>query len=675
MTALAVLGLQSCQKMLHTDSTIATFEDNHQLNSASDSVYSVLGVLKNIQAIADQTFLLGELRGDLAALTDTADINLREIANFNFSETNKYNTPTKYYAIINNCNYFLKHADMELMQNNVKVFEREYAAIQGFRAWTYIQLALAYGKVPFVTEPIMSGDIAKADLYPNLTIDQIAEQLIPELEPLVDSKLPSYGTLSGLTSSYFFIPIRLILGDLYLWSGNYVKAAKMYHDYLYNAETGDYSPVYSSKCYWPEKDLNFLDEADGTVSITSSFNDVLCFIPMESSEYNGYVSKLPDIFESTVDNNYYYQATYSNALSRFSVLSKYCYVYADNARKKRTVYVLDSKNYESALALYKGDLRLRGTINISNNSTDESSIFNSKNLTNYKIDGREISLYTLDAVYLRYAEALNRAKMPQAAFCILKYGLCEQNVNKYVPFYERKMASANNLLEFPNQYFQPYEFSPYDDYVYPTYANTMGLHARGSGDAARDPNYVLPMPSEFDIDTLSTRYTDDMTLAEQVAYVDSFWVASLGLDTTSTGKDAVYMTLGKSAKAAYIDSAKTTILQPYAESVLVDIVEKYIVDEMALDLAFEGSRFADLLRIALHRAKESGNGYVDNEFIARHVAARNVFYEAHDSITFYDNNDEKQTVVSQPGFDTELYNKLKGSGNDLNPAMYMSLPE
>lgn len=673
MMALAGLSFQSCQKMLHTDSTIATFQENHKLNSASDSVYSALGILKNIQAIADQTFLLGEIRGDLTALTDTADINLREIANFNVSETNKYNTPTKYYAIINNCNYFLKYADMELMQNNVLVFEREYAAIQGYRAWTYIQLALAYGKVPFITEPILSGDVAKADLYPNLKIDEIAEELIPELEPLVNAKLPSYGTLSNMSSEYFFIPIRLILGDLYLWSGNYLKAAKMYHDYLYSIETGNVEPVYEYRSYWSDKDLNFLDDAEGGLTSSRS-NNVICYIPMESSEYNGYVSKLPDVFESTIDNNYFYQATYSKALTRYSAMSKYCYVDVDNSRKRRTVYVLDSKNYETSASLLKGDLRLYSNINVSYNRTDESSLFNSEILSNYKIDDREISLYTVDAVYLRLAEALNRAKMPQAAFCVLKYGLCEQNINKYVPFHEKKIAAAYNLLDFPNQHFQPYELSAYSDYTFPTNANTIGIHARGSGDATRDPNYVLPMPDEFKIDTLSARYTDDMTLAEQQEYVDSFWVSSLDLDTTATGRDAVYMTLNKKGKIEYIDSVKSKILQkPEIESNLIDIVEKYIIDEMALDLSFEGTRFADLLRIALHRAKDNG-GYVDNEFIARHIAARNVFYEAHDSVTFYDNNEGKVTVVSQPGFDMDLYNRLK-TGTDLNPNMYLALPE
>ena len=91
-----------------------------------------------MQTIADRTILLGELRGDLVSVTDAADADLRNIANFNIGDDNKYNNPKDYYAIINNCNFYIAKADTTVKDNRGNsLFKREYAAIKAFRAWTY----------------------------------------------------------------------------------------------------------------------------------------------------------------------------------------------------------------------------------------------------------------------------------------------------------------------------------------------------------------------------------------------------------------------------------------------------------------------------------------------------------------------------------------------------------
>ena len=114
-----------------------------------------------MQALADRSVLLGEVRGDLVDVNEYTSADLRDIALFELDDSaNVYNQPRDYYAVINNCNYYIARADTALKDNrNEKVFMREYAAAKTFRAWTYLQLVLAYGKVPFVTDPILlSGD-------------------------------------------------------------------------------------------------------------------------------------------------------------------------------------------------------------------------------------------------------------------------------------------------------------------------------------------------------------------------------------------------------------------------------------------------------------------------------------------------------------------------------------
>ena len=54
---------------------------------------------------------------------------------------------------------------------------------------------------------------------------------------------------------------------------------------------------------------------------------------------------------------------------------------------------------------------------------------------------------------------------------------------------------------------------------------------------------------------------------------------------------------------------------------VVDAVENIIVDELALETAFEGNRFTDLVRIAEHKNASGKNG---TEWLANKVASRNV---------------------------------------------------
>jgi hypothetical protein len=128
-------------------------------------------------------------------------------------------------------------------------------------------------------------------------------------------------------------------------------------------------------------------------------------------------------------------------------------------------------------------------------------------------------------VYLRYAEALNRAGYPQSAFAVLKYGLYPDVVNKWIDDAERE--AAGNLISFN-----------IDDF---TLENTQGVHSRGCGNAECDTLYVLPMPKE----AMASR-------ADTVAYQQPF-------------------------------------------------IEDMIINEMALEGAFEGYRFYDLMRVALRR--------------------------------------------------------------------------
>lgn len=613
----AMFGAVSCEDMLSTDSKVVVFEKDNTLSHPTDSVYSLLGVIQKIQVIVDRTHLLGELRGDLVSTTMYATTDLKKLNSFDFSSENVYNEVSDYYAVINNCNYFLAHADTSFTVGGKQIFKKEYYAILSYRAWTYLQLAQAYGRVPYVEEPITSGDMADISKYPLLDIREIAKRLIPSLENCLgennNTDFPSIGQLGSakIDSKKLYIPVRLILGDLYLWAGgkeNAGKAAVCYHDYLVSNQrrinTGTYNVYWQSKDYFGNSSYAY-DYYSRLFSNGENGrdNNQICFIPMESSEYKGVVSDLNNIFNSTEDNDYYNQVTYSKALLKLSSDQIYTHFYHRNTYNtpdsRDTLYIIDKSVISGASddfdkneinsALYKGDLRLSQVITTSKLVSDFVN-WNDQIQTISKIKSDRVCLYRNDVVYLRFAEALNRAGLPEMAFAILKYGLCEETITDRISAAE--IARANSislsLLSFPTAYFglaklvydtgKADYYSSEDDAV-STLSNTFGLHSRGSGDASTNKYYVIP--------STCTNLNDS-----------------------------------------------------------IEAVEEMILDEMALETCFEGYRFGDLLRISMHRVESESGAFADNKFLADKLALR----------------------------DQTLYSKLIGTGNNYNEKLFLPLP-
>lgn len=512
----------SCSDLLDTESELVEFEKDNTLNHPTDSVYSVLGIIGKMQVIADRTVLLGEVRGDLVSTTDAASADLKRLASFNLTEENKYNAVSDYYAVINNCNYYLAHVDTALQRRGRTIFKEEYAAVKAFRAWTYLQLAQVYGQVPLVTEPLMTEvEARRAMNQERKGIDAICQYFITDLTPYAEVDLPRFGDINNMASQQFFIPMKALLGDLCLWSGKYQEAAKWYHDYLTDRE----DPItlnYANRVTW-QSVSEFTRPIDSYLPVGRS--EVLSLIPMEARVFDGVVSDLDNVYNSTRENNYYFQVEPSVAMRNLSASQTYC-IEHKTATQTDTVYAPKKGLNQEILA---GDLRLYSNYKTSYASRDSYSEFSSDIQTISKVTRSYVPTYRRTIVYLRYAEALNRAGFPQAAFTILKYGICQENVVAYVDSVEH--SNAGQLISFDPNVF--------------TKAEAIGIHSIGSGDSQANAQYTLPMPTS----PLPTRQD---TIDYQIP-----------------------------------------------------LLEDMIIDEMALEGAFEGNRFYDLMRVALRRNNPS----------------------------------------------------------------------
>lgn len=515
----------SCANMLDTDSEMVDF--NGSISTPQDSLYYITGIIRQMQVVADRNVLLGELRSDLMETTDKATKDIKNLAAFNFSEDNAYNRISDYYAIINSCNHYIANADMNLKRLGKVIFEKEFAAVHAYRAWTYLQVAKIYGQVPLVLTPVNTETEAKKamEMAPS-DIKTICEYFIKDIAPYVDTEYPQYLTMNGFESQKFFIPVRVLLADLCLWAGDnyYQTAAEYLHTYL----TSMNKPVLPSRyrTYWNLSGLDFTVDWSINTSLPNGWADandrnIVSLIPMETSEFYGVKSYLSQIYDSEENNNYYYQATPSKALRELSKSQDYCYE-AIGDGKRDTIYSPKTGLREE---LMYGDLRLYSAYKYQHVNQDEYSHYSAERQTISKIPSDFVSIYRVPQIYLMYAEALCRAGYPESAFCILKYGLYDLNIEKYISEKERERAGV--LLDFNKAIF--------------TDLDVMGIHAIGCGDVQCDRNYRLPQPTE-----------------ELASYEDTIQYQ-------------------------------------------IPLLEDMIVTEMALESAFEGHRYYDLMRVALRR--------------------------------------------------------------------------
>ncbi len=713
----------SCEDMLSPDS------ERHAYEVGKDTLYSYWGILKSLQNVAERYVILGECRGELVSGTAYVSDTIRAILNFDQANATdgscRYLKASDYYHVINSCNAYLAMCDRERVTGTLQPYMlKEAAQVEAIRAWVYLQLVQVYKEVPFYTEPLLTTDDIDAFLISPETVT--ADNLIDKLETYLQDALKieleygfpdyqSYGyTRNVCHSSKAMIPLHLILGDLYLLKGDpqsCAQAANHYFSYLsrsnnqgrivaggalpagyyaygYKGEGMD-RPVYlyngsnsNDSSPWEETGA-VSPTTESITAIPSSTNKLWGNVLRGVNEVFGYTSEISVRTEETSDTTSSTTASVvlfpqydTKQLSASDAYFKLCkeqtfeiYIGASNSAFSLADYTLTpDSTVGDARQYWVRDVRQTYSNGLTNTE---------KFVTKQNPDGVFTTVYPMiyrkAMVWLRYAEALNRAGYPSYAFAILKNGLC--NNDDWYPAAQATVGGTGNNDYAIKDSIWTFTASNGTDVLPADGEPTLATKAQLEAYLAAKVEAGVMTQDSIDGGSLSwtpvsyENFTDEACQAA-LYYLDrrevlntpsylnfkyevldgnmsssivftrtSLTDRSMSISSVSRGTGADPITMGihargcgmplyndksssydyvkkiqEKAKAYGFNLTKADIYSGNYDSVVKDCVEDLIVDEEALELAFEGTRFFDLMRVAHRRG--------DASYLANRLAKR-----------------------------------------------------
>lgn len=645
--------------------------------SGKDTVAFYMGILSNLQDVAEQNFLLGEIRGDLVDTTMYCSDSIAAIANFDRQPDgeNIFLNRAAYYKVINQCNYYLASCQTDASKNDVRYMRKEFAQVELIRAWTYMQLVQAYGEVPFITQPVDNADTGWETNSPEGTVN--ASNLIDKLESRLQQAAlyektegyPSYGDLT--TGGGVTVPFQrvlfysdLVLGDLYLMRGrdrsDYIKAANYYHEYLEKYKGSrriqtSYSTNFSQETYGSR--ITYRNSCNSWIthqfadSEQDNESDAITVVPSASNVYFGKVlAQLPQIYgfdvttsASTTGSSTNDAGTVTGSVSgsistypnyknrQLGPSQKYLNLCADQSYTKlvfgTSSLVVDAKFYEGV-----GDARVAGSAPLVTTKIGKLRFIHKYNpsvsVNNdeaYSFSFRYMkSIYRLSQVMLRYAEAINRAGYPRHAFAILRDGFNETNkpsLGDSIRYYEEAQPDGSVLKYKQHVYYVDSLYTGRSLNYLSTnelrkainegHANTIlscrgwynnGVHELGCGvssDYDSLYSYQLKVSQRIEDEAKRTGRENDPEVLALVKRLREEGKNPVKLESVPEPDD-------EALEAEYVEVAA---YPEYSEPTALEInaVETLIADEMALETAFEGTRFFDLVRIASHKNNDASS--------------------------------------------------------------------
>lgn len=513
---IAICGLlvSSCNKALDILPE-NVLDKSHVYQNVQDADAAVIGIYGELMNIAPQYIILNELRGDLMAPTENANQYLKQISTFNVNGQNPYSDPKAMYKIILDCNDALLNFKLMLRDKRMTQadFDIRYSAVGGIRSWLYLQLGIQYGTIAYVTNPIENIDALKDQKnFTQLNFDQLIDSLIQFTAALPAKDPFPAGTslvtsVDGYSTDKFFLPIRCLLGDLYLWKGDYIQAATNYHvmlnygDVLYPAKN-------SEQWYYTYK-IGYDDHTRG-----GNWGNIF------NQPYGERYSNYEIMWDLPFDKNF---APKNPFIDLF-------YNQGSSYQLRPSQFAINNWNSQTRSDNTPGDYRGE---NASWKMVGGQPVIN-KFTSNYtptspfETNDKWI-LYRAATLHLHYAEAANRAGRIELAFAFLNLGL------RYTFDPEHLNAShdSRDVTDIEQSFGAPFDFDArmgdFPSYRSPWYRH-IGIRGR-----ANMPILVIDSAKYFDTTVLPRTYLNSAAEDSLKLYMEDRLVESGGLELAFEG--------------------------------------------------------------------------------------------------------------------------------------------
>ncbi len=590
--------ISSCDSLLDINAQDVV-EESESYQNVYDADNAIWGLYSKFSKLAENTIVLNELRADMMDVTPNATADQVALNNHTATVDNKYCDPTPFYEVILNANDLLANLDSMKIAKRITAddYAPRYSDVMAIRSWTYLQLGIHYGTVPYINKPISNkSDLSNPSLYVEKTLDELILQLINDMQSvptLAENTLSSFynKTIQENGKSFFlnlqFINKRLILGDLYLWNDQFVEAATQYKAYMDEADANSSKTQMKNKistwvwnssneprfqiCYQRYKDqdvssfrnmwkeifsrsstevgsstvVGLQDEMIWMFSYSGITNSTSPFIKLFANTGVGEYQLKPSAW--AVDSMWGTQVQQSNG-------------FVFDGRGKESSY--DVINGQPVVLKYLYDYYDTYTTD-----ANKTIHLDYNNITNkYSLAGKWF-LYRAALLHLRYAEAANRAGYPRLAYALLNNG-----IKTNYDWVKSDGTYRANKVGVQYTSFQP------------------PVPPAGATQAQIDSINAIPAtpyPAPF--------YLDARQNDAPYPVLRSPWRDNGGI------RNRAYLL--NDTKPAWVVTTQDSMKW----------IENSLIKEAALECGFEGTRWADLLRVARRKVKNGEAGSVASQ--------------------------------------------------------------